>query len=181
MQDHLEGHIKLKCGSAYFFVNTNCHFQYWKDKRKRTKAVQSALKGDFHLYMLTCIPANFWHFFLVGRVRRQLLLQCFPFNVFRDVWIRTLRAVAETMRSSPYLSTRPPKKAFTSLQMKDWWIQYKCLVPIYVFPEMKLFFPKQNYNVLSLSSYTHISVRDLYISRIGQVSLFCCSEKLWNI
>ncbi len=41
-------------------------------------------------------------------------------------------------------------------------IQYKCLVPIYVFPEMKLLFPKQNYNVPS--SYTHISVRDvLYI------------------
>jgi hypothetical protein len=47
-------------------------------------------------------------------------------------------------------------------------IQYKCLVPIYVFPEMKLLFPKQNYNLLSPSSYTHISVRDLYISRIGQ-------------
>jgi hypothetical protein len=46
-------------------------------------------------------------------------------------------------------------------------IQYKCLVPNYVFPEMKLLFPKQNYNVLSSSSYTHISVRDLYISRIG--------------
>ncbi len=45
-------------------------------------------------------------------------------------------------------------------------IQYKCLVPIYVFPEMKLLFPKQNYNVLSPSSYTHISVRDLYIPRI---------------
>ncbi len=26
---------------------------------------------------------------------------------------------------------------------------------------MKLLFPKQNYNVLSPSSYTHISVRDL--------------------
>jgi hypothetical protein len=46
-------------------------------------------------------------------------------------------------------------------------IQYKCLVPIELFPEMKLWFPKQNYNVLSPSSYTHISVRDLYISRIG--------------
>jgi hypothetical protein len=46
-------------------------------------------------------------------------------------------------------------------------IQYKCLIPIYVFPEMKLLFPKHNYNVLSPSSYTHISVRDLYISRIG--------------
>ncbi len=46
-------------------------------------------------------------------------------------------------------------------------IQYKCLVRIYVFPEMKLLFQKQYYNVLSLSSFTHISVRDLYISRIG--------------
>ena len=35
-------------------------------------------------------------------------------------------------------------------------IQYKCLVPIDVFPEMKLLFLKQNYNVLSPSSYTHI-------------------------
>jgi hypothetical protein len=46
-------------------------------------------------------------------------------------------------------------------------IQYKCLVPIYEFPEMKLLFPKQNYTVLSPSSYTHAYVRDLYISRIG--------------
>ncbi len=45
-------------------------------------------------------------------------------------------------------------------------ILYKCLIPIYVFPEMKLLFPKQNYNVLSPSSYTHISVRDLHIARI---------------
>ncbi len=34
-------------------------------------------------------------------------------------------------------------------------------------PGMKLLFPKQNYNVLSPSSYTRISVRDLYISKIG--------------
>ncbi len=42
-------------------------------------------------------------------------------------------------------------------------IQYKCLVPIYVFPEMKLLFPKQDFNFLSPSSFTHISVRDLYV------------------
>jgi hypothetical protein len=35
-------------------------------------------------------------------------------------------------------------------------IQYKCLVPIYVFTEMKLLFPKQNFNVLSPSSDTLI-------------------------
>ncbi len=45
-------------------------------------------------------------------------------------------------------------------------IHYKCLVPIDVFPAMKLLFPKQNYNVLSPISYTHIAVEDLYISRI---------------
>ena len=44
-------------------------------------------------------------------------------------------------------------------------IQYKCMVPIYVFPEMKL--PKQNYNVLSPNFHIHVSVRDLYIPRIG--------------
>ncbi len=32
---------------------------------------------------------------------------------------------------------------------------------------MKLLFLKQNYNVLSPSSYTHIPVRNLYISWIG--------------
>ncbi len=46
-------------------------------------------------------------------------------------------------------------------------IQYKCLVHIYVFSEMKLLFPQQNDNVLSPNSYTHNSVRDLYIPRIG--------------
>jgi hypothetical protein len=47
-------------------------------------------------------------------------------------------------------------------------ILYKYLVPIYVFPEMKLLFPRQNYNDLSPpSSYTHKSVSDLYISRSG--------------
>ncbi len=50
-------------------------------------------------------------------------------------------------------------------------IQYKCLVPIYVFPEMNLLFPKQNDNVLSSSSYTHISVSDWYISKIGPPNL----------
>jgi hypothetical protein len=46
-------------------------------------------------------------------------------------------------------------------------IQYKCQVPLNEFSEMKLLFIKQNYNVLSPSSCTHISVRDLYISRIS--------------
>ncbi len=36
---------------------------------------------------------------------------------------------------------------------------------------MKLLFPTQNYNVLSPSSYTHISVRDSYISKTGLPTL----------
>jgi hypothetical protein len=57
-------------------------------------------------------------------------------------------------------------------------IQCKCLVPIYVFPERKLLFPKQNYNVLSPGSYTHIFVRDLYISRIDLPILL--QENMWT-
>ncbi len=40
-------------------------------------------------------------------------------------------------------------------------IQYKRLVPIYVFPEMKLLFPKQNFNVLSPSSYSYICLWEI--------------------
>jgi hypothetical protein len=47
-------------------------------------------------------------------------------------------------------------------------------VLIYVFPEMKLLFPKQNYNVLPPSSYINISV-EIYIFP-GSVCLFCCRE-----
>jgi hypothetical protein len=57
-------------------------------------------------------------------------------------------------------------------------ILFKCLVPIYVFPERQLLFPKQNYKVLSVSSYTYISVRDLYISRIGLLILL--QENMWS-
>jgi hypothetical protein len=57
-------------------------------------------------------------------------------------------------------------------------IQYKCLVPIYLSPEMKLLFWKQNYNVLSPSSYTYLSERDLYISRIGLPILL--QENMWT-
>ncbi len=57
-------------------------------------------------------------------------------------------------------------------------IIYKCMVPIYVFPEMKLLFPKQNYNVLSPSSYTHLFVRDQYISRIGLLILL--RRNMWS-
>jgi hypothetical protein len=58
-------------------------------------------------------------------------------------------------------------------------IQYKCLVPIYVFLERKLLFPKQSYNVLSPSStLIYTSVRDLYISRIGLPILL--QENMWT-
>ncbi len=51
--------------------------------------------------------------------------------------------------------------------------QYKCMVPIYVFPEMKQLFPVP---VLS-PSYTHISARDLLYIGISRISLpLCCRE-----
>jgi hypothetical protein len=67
-----------------------------------------------------------------------------------------------------YLSYEMTEQFLSStLQMKGRLrIQYNCLVPIYVFPEMELLFTKQNYKVLSPNSYTQTSVRDLYISRI---------------
>jgi hypothetical protein len=43
---------------------------------------------------------------------------------------------------------------------------------------MKLLFLKQNYNVLSPSFYTNISVRYLYISRIGLPILL--QENMWT-
>jgi hypothetical protein len=49
---------------------------------------------------------------------------------------------------------------------------------MYVFLEMKLLFPNQTYNVLSPSSYTLISVRDLYISKIGLPVLL--DENMWT-
>jgi hypothetical protein len=51
-------------------------------------------------------------------------------------------------------------------------IQYKCLVPIYVFPEMKLrglliSKTELGYNVLSPNIQIHVSVSDLYIPMIS--------------
>jgi hypothetical protein len=45
---------------------------------------------------------------------------------------------------------------------------------------MKLLFQKQNYNVLSPSSYTRISVRDLFISRIGLPILHYFTRNLFT-
>ncbi len=42
-------------------------------------------------------------------------------------------------------------------------IQYKCLVPVYVFPEMKLLFPKHNYNVLSPMQFLHSYICERFI------------------
>ncbi len=66
------------------------------------------------------------------------------------------------------------KESHTTVQMKGRWESNMNVR----FPEMKLFFPKQNYNVLSPSSYTCISVKDLYISRIGLPMLL--QENMWT-
>ncbi len=54
-------------------------------------------------------------------------------------------------------------------------IQYKCLGPFNVFPEMKLLFPKQNNNVLSQFLHSYICERFIYIFP-GPFCLFCCRE-----
>jgi hypothetical protein len=92
----------------------------------------------------------------------------------RTRFIMTRDIFTRKNRKNAYTEKRALHRAFTTIctanegPMK---IQYKYLVLIYVFPEMKLLFPKQNYNVLSPSSYTLVSVRDLYISRIGLLIL----------
>jgi hypothetical protein len=50
-------------------------------------------------------------------------------------------------------------------------IKYKCLVPFYVFPEMKLLFPKHNYYVLSPSFYTHMYICERFIYTISTISV----------
>jgi hypothetical protein len=55
-------------------------------------------------------------------------------------------------------------------------IQYICLIPIYVLPEMKLLFPRQNYNtVFCLPVPTLIYLWEIYIFP-GSVCLFCLQE-----
>jgi hypothetical protein len=61
-------------------------------------------------------------------------------------------------------------------------IQYKCLVPIYVFPEMKLrglitVFPKQNNNVLSPNlEFTHSCICERFIYSLDWSAFFCCNQ-----
>ncbi len=55
-------------------------------------------------------------------------------------------------------------------------IQYRCMVLIYVFPEMKLLFPKQNYNVLLLvPTLIYLWLWEIYMFP-GSVCLFCYRE-----
>jgi hypothetical protein len=53
-------------------------------------------------------------------------------------------------------------------------IQYKCLVPIYVFPEMKLLF-QNRIKIFCLVVPSLIYLREIYIFP-ESVWLFCCSE-----
>ncbi len=56
----------------------------------------------------------------------------------------------------------PWKNEYYALQMKGRWkSNINVWFPFKYSQKCKLLFPKQNYNVLSPSSYTHISVRDL--------------------
>ncbi len=95
---------------------------------------------------------------------------------FKRLWFRIrffnnwymLETTVQPRTSLDFYNKSLPSSFFT-LQMKGWWeSNINVWFPFtYIFPEMKLLFPKQNYNVLSPSSYTKISGRFLYISRIG--------------
>ncbi len=51
------------------------------------------------------------------------------------------------------------------------------MVSIYVFPEKKLIFPKQYYNVLSPSSFTQICICERFIYFQDRCAyIFCCRE-----
>ncbi len=69
-----------------------------------------------------------------------------------------------------------------TLQMKVWWeSNIKAWFPFMYSQKLNCaasLFPKQNYNVLSPNSYPHMSVRDLYISRIGLSILL--QPNMWN-
>jgi hypothetical protein len=82
-------------------------------------------------------------------------------------WLAGIRATTISLNSDNHTANEGPVR-----------IQYKCQVSIYVLTEIKLLFRKQNYDVLSPSSYTHIPVRDLYISRIGLPILL--QENMWT-
>ncbi len=58
-------------------------------------------------------------------------------------------------------------------------IQYICLVPIYVFPEIKLHglvISKQNYNVLSPNFYIHSCICEQFIYSQDQSAYFATAK-----
>jgi hypothetical protein len=60
-------------------------------------------------------------------------------------------------------------------------IQYKCLVPIYVFPEMKLCVlliskTKLQYSLSQFHIHVHVSVSDLYIPSIDRYAYFAAAK-----
>jgi hypothetical protein len=83
-----------------------------------------------------------------------------PFRAFssRFVWVRSEHVTQEMY----------------ALQMKGCWESWFPFMHSQKWNCPATLFPKQNYNVLSPNSYTHISVGDLYF--LGSVCLFCCSQ-----
>jgi len=87
-------------------------------------------------------------------------------NHLGRIWCPPFLKVISTQYLLPYQLILYSRGYIRTANEESVRIQYKCLVPIYIFPKMKLLFTIQNYNVLSPSSYIHISAKDLYISRI---------------
>ncbi len=107
---------------------------------------------EFLHRLLTWLGINDWHHKI-----------CSPATFLNQIGARWQSGQYTGFKASVFCTTAARETANEGPVI----IQYKCLVPIYVFPEIKLLFPKQNYNVPSPSSYTLISVRDFYTSRIG--------------
>ncbi len=100
----------------------------------------------------------------------QESIQCFieyrAFSPFYNLSPSPLPSHPSISKLSLFLSfpVYRPSSLLTGMR-----IQYKCLVPIYAFPEMKLLFP---------SSYTHLSVRDFYISAYSAAGKYV--ERSWE-
>jgi hypothetical protein len=106
---------------------------------------------------ITCISSDS---FLLTNGRQPSVLRN---TEYAEAESKETRGVWDSM---PELTITPPY-VHSTLQMKGRGESNINVWVINVFPAMKLIFPKQNYNVQFPSSYTHISVRDLYISRIS--------------
>ncbi len=107
-------------------------------------------------YTLTHISVRDLRMQYIPRICPHILLQQ---NMWTDHGNIQYKSLTDTWMWKLGLRTRNSQKRNTQME--------NCAASL---------FPKQNYNVLSPNSYTHISVRDLYIPRLGPHTVFCWSQ-----